>query len=251
MHELDSAAGFELFNQPAKMRNPRDVMKAASHINYTFNWFYVNNRHIAYFNSGDNPLRARGTNPLFPSWSRFAWRGFDPATLTAEQTPPSAHPQVVDQPVLTSWNNKQAAGYNDAATGQQFSSVFRSQLLDKNLSRYLRRGRGRITLADLINAMGNAGTQDLRGVEVLPYALRILGHPRNRRARPSSGRAARMGGERCAPYQPRSSKRVGELRPDRRDTHHGCLVAPTGEGRVPARARRTPARRRRGQLPNQ
>jgi len=26
--------------------------------------------------------------------------------------------------------------------------------------------------------MGNAGTQDLRGVEVLPYALRVLGHPR-------------------------------------------------------------------------
>jgi hypothetical protein len=27
--------------------------------------------------------------------------------------------------------------------------------------------------------MGNAGTQDLRGVEVLPYVLKIVGHPRN------------------------------------------------------------------------
>ena len=34
-----------------------------------------------------------------------------------------------------------------------------------------------MTLADLVNAMGNAGTQDLRGVEVLPYALKIIGHP--------------------------------------------------------------------------
>jgi len=34
-----------------------------------------------------------------------------------------------------------------------------------------------MTLADLINAMGTAGTQDLRGVEVLPYALQIIGHP--------------------------------------------------------------------------
>ena len=34
-----------------------------------------------------------------------------------------------------------------------------------------------MTLADLINAMGNAGTQDLRGVAVLPYALQIIGHP--------------------------------------------------------------------------
>jgi hypothetical protein len=28
--------------------------------------------------------------------------------------------------------------------------------------------------------MGNAGTQDIRGVEVLPYALKIIGHPRGR-----------------------------------------------------------------------
>jgi acyl-homoserine lactone acylase PvdQ len=179
MHELDSAGGFELFNEPAKMRNPRDFIKAASEINYTFNWFYTDDKHIAYFNSGANPVRAPSTNPLFPTWSRFAWRRFDPATLTEQQTPPSGHPQVIDQSVLTSWNNKQARGYNDAATGQQYSSVFRSQLLDNNIDRYLRRGAGRLTLAELIDAMGNAGTQDLRGVEVLPYALRILGHPRS------------------------------------------------------------------------
>jgi hypothetical protein len=34
-----------------------------------------------------------------------------------------------------------------------------------------------MTLVDLVNAMGNAGTQDLRGVTVLPYALKIIGHP--------------------------------------------------------------------------
>ena len=32
---------------------------------------------------------------------------------------------------------------------------------------------------DLVNAMGNAGTQDLRGVQVLPYALKIIGTPRD------------------------------------------------------------------------
>ena len=84
----------------------------------------------------------------------------------------------MDQPYLTSWNNKQAPGYNDPATGQEYSSVYRSQLLDLNIRHYLRQDHGRLTLADLINAMGNAGTQDLRGVEVLPYALKILGHPK-------------------------------------------------------------------------
>ena len=78
---------------------------------------------------------------------------------------------------MTSWNNKQAPGYGDAATGQQFSSIYRSQLLDNNLNYYLQRDNGKLTLADVINAMGIAGTQDLRGVEVLPYALKIIGTP--------------------------------------------------------------------------
>jgi acyl-homoserine lactone acylase PvdQ len=181
MHELDSVVGLYLFNTPSAMRNPRDFMNAAYQIQYTFNWFYADDKHIAYFDSGLNPQRAAGTNPLFPSWSRYAWRGYNggaaltPAGLTERQTTESSHPQVVDQSYLTSWNNKQAPAYNDTATAQQYTSVYRSQLLDNNVNAYL--AHGKLTLADLVNAMGNAGTQDLRGVAVLPYALRILGHP--------------------------------------------------------------------------
>jgi acyl-homoserine lactone acylase PvdQ len=177
MHELDSADGFMLFNEPAKIRSPQDFFNAAYHVGYTFNWFYIDSKHIAYFNSGENPIRAPATNPLFPTFSTFPWRNYDPATMTEAQTPQSAHPQAIDQAYLTSWNNKQAPGYNDAATGQEFSSVYRSQLLDNNIKRYLDGGKRKLTLVDLINAMGSAGTQDLRGVEVLPYALQIIGHP--------------------------------------------------------------------------
>jgi acyl-homoserine lactone acylase PvdQ len=186
MHELDSAVAFERFNEPAAMRNPQDFFNAANQVGYTFNWFYTDDKHIAYFNSGLNPVRAPGTNPLFPSWASFAWRGYHPAALTTpsslteDHTPQSAHPHVIDQEYLTSWNNKQAPGYNDAATGQQYSSIYRSQLLDNNINHYLSGERHTLSLTDLINAMGNAGTQDLRGVEVLPYALQILGHPRDR-----------------------------------------------------------------------
>jgi acyl-homoserine lactone acylase PvdQ len=184
MHELDSAVGFYLYNDPAAMRNPQDFINAAAKIQYTFNWFYTDNKHIAYFNSGLNPVRAPHTDPLFPSWASDAWQGWTgaaqttPATTIARDTPASAHPHVIDQSVITSWNNKQAPGYNDAATGQQYASVFRSQLLDNNINHYLAVGHGRMNLAQLIDAMGNAGTQDLRGIEVLPYALRIIGHPR-------------------------------------------------------------------------
>ena len=183
MHELDSALGFERFNEPADMRNPQDFMNAAYDIEYTFNWFYADNKNIAYFNSGLNPVRAANTNPLFPSWASDAWKGLEPAaqmtpaSVTEEQTPESAHPQAVNQPYLTSWNNKQAPGYNDAATGQEYSSIYRSQLLDSGINAELAATGHKMTLADLINAMATAGTQDLRGVEVLPYALQVLGHP--------------------------------------------------------------------------
>jgi acyl-homoserine lactone acylase PvdQ len=185
MHELDSAAGFEQFNDPAQMRNPQDFFNAAYKIGYTFNWFYSDDQHIAYFDSGQNPVRAQHTDPLFPTWSKYAWKGLNPsaqttpASLTERQTPQNAHPHVTDQDYLTSWNNKQARGYQDGATGQQFSSIYRSQLLDNNIAYYLRRDHHKLTLADLVNAMGIAGTQDLRGVEVLPYALKVIGNPSN------------------------------------------------------------------------
>jgi hypothetical protein len=58
MHELDSAQGFELFNEPARCADPQDFFNAADQIGYTFNWFYTDDKHIAYFNSGLNPVRA-------------------------------------------------------------------------------------------------------------------------------------------------------------------------------------------------
>ena len=185
MHELDSVTGFSLFNDPAAIRNPRDFFHAADQVDYTFNWFYTDDKHIAYFNSGLNPVRAPHTDPLFPTWAQYTWQGYHPAaaltpgSLTERDTPASAHPQAIDQPFLTSWNNKQAPGYNDAATAQEFASVYRSQLLNNNINHYLARGHGKMTLTDLINAMGNAGTQDLRGVEVLPYVLKVIGKPRD------------------------------------------------------------------------
>jgi acyl-homoserine lactone acylase PvdQ len=179
-HELDSALGFEQYNEDADMQTPQQFDQAAYKIGYTFNWLYINRKHIAYFGSGLNPVRAKATDPLFPSWAKDTWQGFTPsatpapANTTEKDTPPSAHPQVVDQPYITSWNNKPAKGY-DYDDGE-YSSVYRSQLLDNNIKSYLAGGR-KMTLVDLINAMGNAATQDLRGVEVLPYALKIVGHP--------------------------------------------------------------------------
>jgi hypothetical protein len=143
MHELDSAAGFAQFNEPAQMRSPQDFFNAAYKIGYTFNWFYTDSKHIAYYNSGQNPVRAPHTDPLFPSWSKYAWKGLSPsaqttpASLRESQTSENSHPHVIDQDYLTSWNNKQAPGYGDPATGQEYSSIWRSQLLDNNIAYYM------------------------------------------------------------------------------------------------------------------
>ena len=42
------------------MKSPQDFQRAASQIGYTFNWFYVDNKHFAYFNSGNNPVAPQG-----------------------------------------------------------------------------------------------------------------------------------------------------------------------------------------------
>ena len=48
------------------MGTPQAFQQAASNINYTFNWFYVNNAHTAYYNSGWNPVRPANVDPNLP-----------------------------------------------------------------------------------------------------------------------------------------------------------------------------------------
>jgi acyl-homoserine lactone acylase PvdQ len=116
LREADSVIGFQMLNDPR--------------INYTFNWFYADSGHTAYYNSGDNPVRAQDVDADFPVWPRprYEGRDWDPATDTAGYTPPSAHPNSVDQDYCISWNNKQAADYSAAPWGE--GSVHRGNLLD-------------------------------------------------------------------------------------------------------------------------
>ena len=178
-HEVDSALGFMDFNTPERMRNARDFMRAANKILYTFNWFYVDDRDIAYFNSGANPVRAKGVDADFPVLGRkkLEWRNFDPERLTADYTPQREHPHVVNQAFLTSWNNKQARGYRAAAFGD-FTSIYRSRPLDDRIRAGIR-GKEKMSLVELVDAMADAATVDLRGSHVLPWLLKVIGTPRD------------------------------------------------------------------------
>jgi acyl-homoserine lactone acylase PvdQ len=169
MHEIESAGGFSDFNNPDKMRNAADFQRAASKIGYTFNWFYIDDQDIAYYNSGNNPARPAGVDPLLPTWSRFEWKGLDPDDNTATYTGFATHPQIVNQQYLTSWNNRQAPGYNNG-----YYSVHRADPLDEGVKAGIA-GSRKMTLPELVDAMENAATTDLRGHEVLPLLLDVLG----------------------------------------------------------------------------
>ena len=55
------------FNTPRRSARPRTSSARRDKIGYTFNWFYADAKHIAYFNSGANPVRAKGVDPNFPA----------------------------------------------------------------------------------------------------------------------------------------------------------------------------------------
>jgi acyl-homoserine lactone acylase PvdQ len=174
-HEADSARGFADFNTPSKVHDVKSFQDAASKIGFTFNWFYTDNKDIGYFNSGDNPVRANGTDPEFPSWGtgQWDWKGWNPDLNIAQYTPFDEHPQVVNQAYLTSWNNKQAPGFRAADDNYAYGPIYRSLSLDHEVQSRIA-GNAKVDLPGLIDAMEEAGTTDLRGTQVLPYMLRVI-----------------------------------------------------------------------------
>jgi hypothetical protein len=117
---------------------------------------------------------------------QFLWRGFDGSNVTARYTPASQHAQVIDQRYITSWNNKQAKGTRASDEQWGFSSVYRVQPLSDRIVRATRGGR-KMALVDLINAMEDAGTVDLRADKALPLALKVIGRPRDAATRNAVG----------------------------------------------------------------
>ena len=173
--EVDAAGAFADWNSPDKVTDVRSWMRSGMKNDLTFNWFYVDDEHIAYFNSGANPVRAKGTPTTFPvkAKPKFMWRDYDPDLNTFRREPLRKHAQVVDQRFLTSWNNKQAKGYHCDGT-VCYTSSYRSRPLDERVKMGIK-GSRRMSLVELIDAMEDAGTVDLRGVADLPWGLRVIG----------------------------------------------------------------------------
>ena len=95
--ELDSALGFERLGNPDYVQDAAGFRDAVAAIDYTFNWFYVDDRDIAYYSSGRLPLRAEGVDPHLPRWGDAAVRL---AGLARHRRPPAAGQPALGLPGL-------------------------------------------------------------------------------------------------------------------------------------------------------
>ena len=129
-HEVDSVLGFSQFNDPGFVHDAKSFQKAASHIDYTFNWFYADSRDISYYSSGLLPKRSKKVEPDLPHWAgkKYDWKGWLSFKKHARETNPK-------RGYLVSWNNKQAPDFSAADDNWSYGAVYRSLALEKRLCR--------------------------------------------------------------------------------------------------------------------
>jgi acyl-homoserine lactone acylase PvdQ len=167
--EVSSVLGFSRLNDPGYVHDAASFQRAAGGIDYTFNWFYSDDRDIAYFSSGRLPRRADGTDFDLPRWGsrRYDWQGW---------LPWRRHPHQVDpgRGYLVSWNNKPAPGWGAPDEIWGWGSVQRSLALSDRIDRVIRRG-GTVTPARLVGLLEDAATVDSRARYTLPWLLRAIG----------------------------------------------------------------------------
>ncbi|MBD1373162.1 penicillin acylase family protein [Hazenella sp. IB182357] len=170
-NELKSAIGFQKMNNPTFMEEGVSAFQTAvNSIDYTFNWFYVDDTHISYKHSGLLPIRNSRTNPDLPTWGtgEYDWTG---TYLSSDQQPHETNP---DRGYLISWNNKQAPAFRSNDANFSLGPVHRSDLLEKRIKQHLNAEK-KLDRADVVNLTMDAATVDLKGQEVYPYVLEVLG----------------------------------------------------------------------------
>ncbi len=169
--ELSSARGFRRINDPTFMTGGFDSFRSAmgDGVDYTFNWFYIDDANIGYQHSCKCPQRAQGVDPYLPAWGtgQWDWQGFIPLASQPSELNPA-------QGWLISWNNKQAPGFTANDREFYYGPTYRSQLLQRLLEAAIA-GNNKVDRADVVSVMEDAGTVDLRGQEVLPLLLDVMG----------------------------------------------------------------------------
>ncbi len=161
--EILSASAFYALNT-GRVASARQFLQTMNAVEFSFNWFYADDRDIAFFSSGRLPQRAAGTDPALPTVGNgdFDWRGFLPFAGHARGTNPPTG-------VILNWNNKPAPNVGAADSNFAYGSVHRVELLTAEIAQ-----RKKHTLASVTAAMNAAATQDLRATQVWPLIRAVL-----------------------------------------------------------------------------
>jgi acyl-homoserine lactone acylase PvdQ len=159
---LSMAPFFKL--DTARVTSARSFVQTMAGVEFSFNWFYADDRDIAFFSSGRLPVRAPGTDPGLPTEGSggHEWSGF---------VAPAGHAQAINPPsgVIVNWNQKPAADIGAADSNFGYGPVQRVTLLATKLARIKKH-----TLATVTAAMNESATQDLRAVKVWPTIRGVL-----------------------------------------------------------------------------
>ncbi|MDX6375562.1 MAG: hypothetical protein QOD98_4550 [Nocardioidaceae bacterium] len=168
-HEVDSVLGFGELNDPGFVHSAKTFQKAASDIDYTFNWFYADSKDISYYSSGLLPKRSKKVEADLPHWAgkKYDWKGWLPDKLHARETNPK-------RGYLVSWNNKPAPDFSAADDTWSYGAVYRSQALEKRLVAKIK-GKKKIDLPGMVGVMAGAATADSRAAYTLKWLLKVIG----------------------------------------------------------------------------
>lgn len=166
--ELLSALAFQDLNMN-RVRDARSFFTALNQLEFTFNWFYADDRDIAMFSSGRLPIRSPDVASGLPTdgTGQYEWRGFEPLARHARGINPK-------NGAILNWNNKPARGFSASDDNWAFGPVQRVQLLQEQIAK-----RKTHTLASVVGAMNAAATQDLGTMKVLPVLANVLGSAPN------------------------------------------------------------------------
>jgi acyl-homoserine lactone acylase PvdQ len=142
----------------------KSFLASMSGVEFSFNWFYADDKDIAFFSSGRLPIRAPGTDPALPTLGTgdYDWRSY----LLYVQHPRAINPK---SGLILNWNNKPAANVGAADSNFSYGAVQRVDLLRTALA-----GQKTYTLASVVSAMNQAATQDLRVTHVWPIIRSVL-----------------------------------------------------------------------------
>ncbi len=190
--ELESAVGFSQINDPEHMEAGVDGFREAmgGGIDYTFNWFYVDEESISYQHSCKCPVREPGTDPYLPHFGDGTadWDGFVPFDEQPHVTDP-------DSGSLISWNNKQARDWWSSDGEFAYGPIHRSDLLQSRLDDQLEAGGGEVGVGEAVDVMALAATTDLRGQELVGLIQRVLDAERPAGLDPRAERVVELLGE--------------------------------------------------------